>query len=112
MNQKSITHVKKKVEAKGKFDASNDATDVGLFKMLVIEAIMPEDKVTIRNECYRDLRCREIVVKEHTHNNLEDKEPSHQGQLNTRLLRNALEFSKETQYDRKQHHEDGKQNGR
>jgi hypothetical protein len=95
MNRKSVTHVKKKVEAKGKFDASNDATEVGLFKMVAIEAIMPEDKVTIRNECYGDLRCRDIVARERTHNNLEDKEPSHQGQLNTRLLRNALEFSKE-----------------
>lgn len=64
MNRKSVTHVKKNVEAKGKFDASNDATDVGLFRMFVIEAIIPEDKVTIRNECYSDLRCGEIAAKE------------------------------------------------
>ena len=73
---------------------------------------MPDDKVTIRNECYSHLRRGEIAAKERTHHNLEDEEPSHQGQLNARLLRNALEPSKETQDDRKQHHEDGKQNGR
>lgn len=80
--------------------------------MPVSDAIMPEDTVTMRNECYNELRCGDITAKECTHNNLEDEEPGHQGQLDTCLLRNALKPSKETQYDRKQHHEDGKQNGR
>lgn len=47
------THVKKKVEAAGKFCASNDGIDVGLLTRPGNAAMIPELSVTIRKECYR-----------------------------------------------------------
>jgi hypothetical protein len=47
------TYVKKKVEARGKPCAKSPGIDEGFFNMLLREAIIPDERVTIKNECYK-----------------------------------------------------------
>ena len=48
-----MTYVKKKVEARGKPCAKSPGIDVGLFNIPFREAIIPDESVTIKNECYK-----------------------------------------------------------
>ena len=51
MKRNEKTYVKKKVEAWGKPCAKVAGIDVGLFNMELREAIIPDERVTIKNEC-------------------------------------------------------------
>lgn len=73
---------------------------------------MPDEMVTIKNECYRTISPNPITARRQgTHDNLEDEEPRHQTQLEPRPLRDALEARERAQDDGEQHHEHGEQHG-
>lgn len=46
-----VTYVKKNVEACGRPCAKTDAIDVGLFNKDCNEAMIPDERVTTKNEC-------------------------------------------------------------
>ena len=45
------THVRKNVDALGKFWASSDGIDAGLLTRSGSAAMIPDERVTIKNEC-------------------------------------------------------------
>jgi hypothetical protein len=57
-------------------------------------------------------RGEETIRVNGTYNDLEDEKPSHQGKLQPRPFWNALKPREEAKHDRKEHHKNGKQDGR
>ena len=53
IHENEMTYVKKKVEARGKPCAKSPGIDVGLFNIPFREAIIPDERVTIKNECFK-----------------------------------------------------------
>jgi len=53
VHQGQQTHVRKKVDAAGKFCDKIAGALVGEFFNMVSEAVIPDDTVTIKNECFQ-----------------------------------------------------------
>ena len=88
--------------------------DVGFSMRPGRAAMIPEESVTMRKECYcvGEVNMDIHLSRCNTHQHLEEEESRHQTELEPSVLGNAFETGKEAKDDRKKHHQNGEQDWR